>query len=895
MDRKNPKRLIFRLACVLMALSPLSAWSQQGQTDSLVRILNGQSIQLIERHGMTLRKAIKATFQHNGTLLISDTALWNVNAKTINCKGNVQLIQGETLLTSETLDYFIDRDLAEFRGGVVQLRNKKENILRTRHLDYNTKDSVALFRGGAAMRSEDGQIIESDEGSYSNVSQYFDFLGNVNMFTDSVRVCTSSLRFDSDANKAYFTSDIDFFKDGRMLSASRGWYEKNRETFLFRGKVHGLSEDQESWSDSLFYYRTPNNILMLGNVHVQDSSRSVAALSDYLFYEDSLSKVTLKKDAAIAMWQEQDGVVDTTYVGADTWIYQTFKKNTIPREELLLAASRLEEISIDAVAQFRAEAARKAAEAAEAAKDANPNIPKGGSAKRLSAAGNQNSGQQTSSSSSQKASSPKTGTPKSSLSAPKDSLQAVRDSIALSRDTTKIGFATGLGNIRIFKTDMQLRCDSLRYSDLDSIVRLYKSPVVWNETNRQYTSDSLFVLIKDNKMDRASLNSNAFITVREDSLCFDQIKSSDAMAYFDGEMQLRRFDALGDATALFYLEENDVLATVNKVESRMLSATFADGELESIFYFEKPKNDAYPLVQLPAESRLLKGFNWQGDRRPQSKDDITRLRVKPSQRSEYMRRRRPAFRHTNYYFPQWEQEYAELKASRAKKAQEAKAARAQSPLQTPSEERLAPRDSLRSGLDLFRSDSLAIRDSLGIGRALRDSISFRDSLGLRDSLALKDSLAAADSSLRSTGADSLGFKPQSPSELRRALRIARRDARWSELDERDRQRAAAKAEAKARRLAKRNARLAKRQAIQDEKDRKKLEKYIQYYEKRKANNESEPKPEPAGERPEGTPAGRNLQTVDESRVEASGGDAVLGVNGTSDDSHLLGGSRLPRP
>lgn len=321
----------------------------------------------------------------------------------------------------------------------------------------------------------------------------------------------------------------------------------------------------------------------------------------------------------------------------------------------------------------------------------------------------------------------------------------------------------------------------------------------------------------------------------------------------------------------------------------MLSATFADGELESIFYFEKPKNDAYPLVQLPAESRLLKGFNWQGDRRPQSKDDITRLRVKPSQRSEYMRHRRPAFRHTNYYFPQWEQEYAELKASRAKKAQEAKAARAQSPLQTPSEERLAPRDSLRSGLDLFRSDSLAIRDSLGIGRALRDS------LALKDSLARMDSLAAADSSLRSTGADSLGFKPQSPSELRRALRIARRDARWSELDERDRQRAAAKAEAKARRLAKRNARLAKRQAIQDEKDRKKLEKYIQYYEKRKANNESEPKPEPAGERPEGTPAGRNLQTVDESRVEASGGDAVLGVDGTSDDSHLLGGSRLPRP
>ena len=151
---KNQKRLIlgaFLLVCAL----PLSAQSSSGQTDSLVRLMNAQYIEQVETDGRAIRKAISPTFLHNGTYLICDTALWHVDDKLINCYGHVQLMQGESVLTSETLDYLIDQDLAQFRGGVVQLRNKRDNLLRTRILDYNTKDSLATFHGGGAMNSED--------------------------------------------------------------------------------------------------------------------------------------------------------------------------------------------------------------------------------------------------------------------------------------------------------------------------------------------------------------------------------------------------------------------------------------------------------------------------------------------------------------------------------------------------------------------------------------------------------------------------------------------------------------------------------------------------------------------------------------------------------------------
>ena len=278
MVHPSQKRRLILFAAFLLAALPLSAQDKSGQTDSLVRLLNARYLEQVETGGRMARRSVEPTFLHNGTYLSCDTALWHVEEKLINCFGNVRLTQGESVLTSGKLDYLIDESVAQFRGGVVELRNQQDNVLRTNILDYNTKDSLAVFSGGASMISSDGQIIESDEGTYENARDMFNFNGNVNMFTDSIFVRTERLCYDSGAERADFLSEIDFWKDGRMLSAGSGWYERGEETFFFRDHVHGLGESEESWSDSLYYYRTPNDLLMLGSVQVQDQSRRVAAL-----------------------------------------------------------------------------------------------------------------------------------------------------------------------------------------------------------------------------------------------------------------------------------------------------------------------------------------------------------------------------------------------------------------------------------------------------------------------------------------------------------------------------------------------------------------------------------------------------------------------------------------
>lgn len=116
------------------------------QVDSLVRLLSAQSMELIEKNGLNYRKVTgPARFLHNDTYLICDTALWNVSSNEIYAIKNVKILQDQTVLTGDKLTYYVDRDLAEFRGSLVQLEDKDRNVLRTEYLDYNTRDSVAVF------------------------------------------------------------------------------------------------------------------------------------------------------------------------------------------------------------------------------------------------------------------------------------------------------------------------------------------------------------------------------------------------------------------------------------------------------------------------------------------------------------------------------------------------------------------------------------------------------------------------------------------------------------------------------------------------------------------------------------------------------------------------------
>lgn len=937
------RRLAYSLILLLVSFGLFAQNTEQ--KDSLVRLLGCDELQQVEEYGQSYRKALgHARFEHNSTLLICDTALWNVNQNVINAFGNVQIIQNNTVLSSESLDYLIDQNLAQFRGALVQLRDKDGNTLRTTDLDYNTKDSVAVFRNGGALRDKDGQIIESDDGHYYSKLKTFSFTNNVNMYTDSIFVKTDDLDYNTGTNVATFGTGTNAWRDNNMLSSQAGFYERTLEKFTFFRNVHILTENQEAWADTLVYYRVPNNVEMFGHVELLDTTRNVAAVAGYVQYIDSLSFIKLTREPAVIAISEQGEKRDTAYIGADTLILRSIPKCDVDSSEISNSASRLKEINVDPVTEYRRKAYEAAKAAAEEARkkreEEDPNAagasdrgasavkpggkPTGKPAGKATGTaigktagttagktGDNSGGKAISKSGKQSGdamigdpvtkgrqglpapwddvieyapprfqlpdtlkTSPDTvrvpsdslaaktlsavtepvsvtepaevtnpqspdslTVPTDSLTVPGDSLHVPTDSLSLApKDSTKISFIYGIRNVKVFRNDMQVACDSLAYTDLDSLIRLYENPIVWNEIKRQYSADSITVIVKNRSIDRASLMSNAFIIVQEDTLSYDQIRGTEMMAYFDSTGALRRFDSMGGASGVFYIEENGSLATVNKFESKMLTATLKDGNIQDLNYFDAVKTDAYPVVQMKKDEKILKGFDWQPDKRPKGPEDITPYKPRESQRKVYENVPRAEFAQTDIYFPGHMNSVYKMLARQdsLKRVRNAERRRLEAERKAEAA-RIA--DSLRI---VAAADSLALADSL----ARADSLALRDSLASRDSLARQDSLVVSDS-LSVSKADSLANDPsaikkaeqerkKAEREKARKDRQAAKEARWAELDARDAAKAKAKEEKALKKKRQRTLKTLKAMEKRRAKEERMLERYKARYEKQKA-------------------------------------------------------------
>ena len=805
-----------KISALLLSLTaaalPLKA---QAPDSSKVRLISAQSAQLIEKDGQNYRKVVgPAKFFHNKTYLLCDTALWNVSTNIIDAVGNVSIIQDQTRLTSETLQYVVDEDMAKFRGSLVQLEDKENNTLRTRYLDYNTKDSVAIFQNGAAMRDKDGQVIESLYGTYDSKAHLFVFNDQVNMYMDTTFVKTSRLEYRSDLSTAYFGYATDMWQDDKMLSANDGWYDRSRELFMFRENVHLLTENQETWSDSLYYHRAAGDVEMLGHVELMDTTRNVYALAGRFEYADSLKQLRMTREPAIMSIDEKNEKRDTLYIGADVLLYRSIKKCDIPADWTKTAEKRLADISGDPVMEYRRKAAEEARKAAEEAAKNDPNRPPEPKADA-------------------KADAKKPGGPRADVPAPADTLtknpadttvKAPADTTPAAPDTSKIAFLWGSKRVRLFRRDLQMAGDSLTYTDLDSLVRLYQDPIFYNEGNRQYAADSIYMVIKGKQLQKAHLLSNAFITIQEDPHSYDQIRGAEMVAYFDSTSALTRFDALGGAASLFYLEEKDALATVNKVETKMIYATFKDGEIERMYYYDNPKNDGYPTVQLPQDDKQLKGFRWEPERRPASPLDVTTLVPRPSERTSYLARPHTEFRQTNDYFPGYIRKvYRDiairdsLAVVRQREEQRRKEMEAV----------LAPKDTVAQA----SPDSLSISDSTAVAPALPDSLATAPA-ALPDSLAATPATVPADSLVQEkplTRAQQKALereKKKAERERIQAEKQAAREAKWAEEDRIYQEKQAAKKQKKLEKERARKLKALRKLERKAQKERALFEKYL---------------------------------------------------------------------
>lgn len=182
-------------------------------------------------------------------------------------------------------------------------------------------------------------------------------------------------------------------------------------------------------------------------------------------------------------------------------------------------------------------------------------------------------------------------------------------------------------NVRIFKSDLQGRADSLVYQSKDSTIYFYGDPVLWTEGN-QMTADSISVLLVKKKINRIYMVSSAFVASTDSLANYNQIKGRIMTAYFD-DKNIHHVVVQGNGESIYYalqeLEEkmNDsttlkvsVVSGMNKIICSNMRINFRSGKINNISFYVKPDASFIPPHELKKEEAILKGFRWREADRP---------------------------------------------------------------------------------------------------------------------------------------------------------------------------------------------------------------------------------------------------------------------------------------
>ncbi|MDU1904492.1 MAG: OstA-like protein [Dysgonomonas sp.] len=218
----------------------------------------------------------------------------------------------------------------------------------------------------------------------------------------------------------------------------------------------------------------------------------------------------------------------------------------------------------------------------------------------------------------------------------KDSLFIHADTLKLITDSLDREIKAYYG-VRFFRTDVQGVCDSLQFNSRDSILHLYRDPVLWNE-NQQILGDTITVYFNDSTVEMAHVRPNAFAIQDFDSLHYNQLKGRDLKAYFENK-DIKHILVEGNAESIFYPEEKDKsLIGMNQTESSYLSMDFVNRKVTKLKLWPKSTGKMVPIPDLQPSQGKLKDFEWHDYLRPLDKYDIFReVKKKGSEGSQRRR------------------------------------------------------------------------------------------------------------------------------------------------------------------------------------------------------------------------------------------------------------------
>ncbi len=378
------------------------------------------------------------------------------------------------------------------------------------------------------MRStltDDRTHLSSNRGNYHvNTDEAF-FKDSVIVVDPEFSLKTDTLRFNTAENTAYFLAPTLILQDSALIYANSRYYNIDKREAQFSGRPQYRRNEQLAEADTMFYEGATKVITLTGNAWSKDSIRYASA--DRIRFEE-LTKNTRLEGTAYFKDDKQSVRSDTITYNTESKIFATSGRTRLEDSTQVIEANLLsfdDNTGIgfaegDVIMTDTVQKTTLMGERVDYNKKEDFIKASGGRPTLVTLVDNDSMWMRADTIVSKK---------QILELPPVDTLQVLPPVL----DTSRV--VLGYRNVRIFAKSFQGECDSIAYSDRDSIFRMIGNPILWSDTT-QFTADTIHILTREGSIDRIILIDKAFIVNANEDPYYNQIKGRSIVAYFDREL-----------------------------------------------------------------------------------------------------------------------------------------------------------------------------------------------------------------------------------------------------------------------------------------------------------------------------------------------------------------------
>jgi lipopolysaccharide export system protein LptA len=430
------------------------------------------------------------------------------------------------------------------------------------------------------------------------------------VFKDSVVVlhpefnlAADSMRYHGPTSTVYFTGPTNIYTPTAKIYCESGFYNLESETAEFNKNAQYAGDQKRATADTIRYSSGIGEVLMLGHVHVEENERKIDGTS--LRYLEKSGETWITGEPAI--------YTDSTRTINSPEIFYNEKTNQVSTKgpgqisdgDLLMRADQFDFDQATGIGKASGHVMWS-----DTAKDLGiiaDTIDYAKESDYILAYGMRRSLFYT--------------------LVEGDTLFIAADTLNMQRqpatedpaDTARI--ITAYHDVRLFKSDMQGKADSLVFNDTDSLFSFFGDPVLWSDTT-QFSADSITMSIRNNQVNDITLTQKAIIISELYTTYYDQIKGKEILARFDSSA-IKDMWVTGNAESVYYTrDDKNAFIGVNKTICSKMYFTFLDGQIDVLKYFGENSSSMMPMAEAKHDTLRLEGFKWRVADRPLSVNDL---------------------------------------------------------------------------------------------------------------------------------------------------------------------------------------------------------------------------------------------------------------------------------